>query len=49
LNPGHAKIPFMNRQRSGIWLMMSTILRSSSRKSPALRGISTWVIRRIAA
>src|SRR6185503_16101221 len=46
LKPGHAKMPFMKRQRSGIWLITSTILRSSRRKSPALAGISTLVIRR---
>ena len=47
LKPGHAKMPFMKRQRSGISLMTSTILRSSRRKSPAFGGISTLVIRRI--
>ena len=44
LKPGHAKMPFMNRWRSGIFTITSTILRSISRKSPAFGGISTEVI-----
>ena len=40
-----AKMPFMKRVRSGIAMITSTILRSSSRKSPAFGGISTCVIR----